>query len=77
MGMAVEPGRRSVGSPSGVRNASVGVEGFGIIRSALLDKLLQLCDLAHLFESENLVSLVPVDRQACRIIAAVFEPRKA
>jgi len=48
------------------------VEDFGEVRLALLDQLLELDDLANLFVCVNLVSLVSIDSQACRVIATIF-----
>jgi len=52
-----------VSRPSSVCNTGMGVKDFCEIWFLLLDELLELCDFAHLFECENLVSLVTVDCQ--------------
>ena len=61
--VAVEAGRRTVGGPAGVCNASMRVKDLLHVWLLLGDELLQLRNLSHLFESENLVSLVTVDCQ--------------
>lgn len=50
-----------MGGPSGVGNAGVGVKDLVKIDIGLVDELLELGNLAHLLEGENLVLLVTVD----------------
>lgn len=61
--VAVDAGWRTVGGPTGVCNASVRVKDLGEVWLLLCNELLQLGHLAHLFECENLILLVTVDRQ--------------
>ena len=63
--VAVYAGWGTVGGPSRVRNANVGIEDLSEVWLLCRNKLLELCNLAHLFECENLVSLVAVDCQTC------------
>lgn len=58
--------------PTSVCNSNMGVEDLCKIRLGLLDQLLKLHDLADFLESENLVSLVAVDRKTSGVIATVF-----
>lgn len=76
MGMTVDSGRRTVGGPSRVSNSGVVIEDLCEVWLLLLDQLLELGDLANLFEGEDLPLLVAIDGQACRVVASVFEARK-
>ena len=49
------------------------VEHFGHIDAGLGDELLELDDLAHFLEGEDLVLLVAIDSQTRRVIASVFK----
>lgn len=77
MRMAIDPGRLTVSGPSSVGDAGMGIEHLGQIWLGLGNELLELSDLADLFESENLILLVAVHAKACRIIASILESRKA
>ena len=48
-------------SPSSVCNASVRIENLGQIWVLLFDKLLELGDLANLFESENFILFITIN----------------
>lgn len=74
MRMAVQPAGLTMCGPSGVCNACVRVEHFCHIDIGFLDELSKLRNLAHLLEGEDLILLVSIDCQTCRIVAAVFEP---
>jgi hypothetical protein len=74
--MAVDGGRRAVGSPAGVCNAGVRVEDLLKIDVGLVDELLELGDLANLLEGKNLLLLVAIDGQTGRIVATVLETRE-
>lgn len=74
--MAVEPRWLSVGSPSGVGDTGMRVEDLCEIGLLLLDELPQLGDLADLLEGKDLVLLVSIDGQTCRVVATVFEARE-
>lgn len=71
--VAVDPAGRAVGGPSGVCNTGVVVEDLGEVGLLLLDELLELGDLAYLLVGKDLVLLVAIDGDTCRIVAAVFE----
>ena len=77
VGVAIETGRRTVGRPSGVCNACVRIKDLGEIWLLVLNELLELCHLADLLESENLVLLVSIYGQTSRVVATVFEPGEA
>ena len=77
VGLAIESGRRTVGSPSGVCNACVRIKDLGEIWLLVLNELLELCHLADLLESENLVLLVSIYGQTSRVVATVFETGEA
>lgn len=47
------------------------------IQVLLGDELLQLSYLAHLFECQDFIFLVPIYCQACRVIPSVFETGEA
>jgi hypothetical protein len=72
MRMAVEGGRRTMGSPASVCNASVGVKGLGHVDARVGNELLEFCNLAHLFEGEDLILLVTINSEACRVVPSVF-----
>jgi hypothetical protein len=71
--MAVEPRGTAVGSPSGVCNAGVRVEDFGEIWLLFRDELLELYDLANLFEGKHFILLVSIYGEACGVVSTVFE----
>ncbi|KXT02277.1 hypothetical protein AC579_8322 [Pseudocercospora musae] len=71
--MAVDSGWRTVGGPSGVCDSCVVVEKLGEIWLLLVDQLLELGNLAHLFEGEDLILPVAIDGQTGGVIATVFE----
>jgi hypothetical protein len=75
--MAVESGGRTVGGPSGVSDAGVGVEDLGQIRLLGLDQFLQFGDLADFLEGKHLVLLVTVYGETSGVVAAVFESGEA
>jgi hypothetical protein len=75
--MAVEAGRRAVSRPSCVCNTRVRVENLGQIWLFLLNESLQLCDLADLLESQDLILLVPIDCKTSRVVTTVFEAGQA
>ena len=70
--MAVEARWRTVSGPSGVRNTGVIVEDLAKVRLLRGNQLLELCDLADLFEREDLSLLIAVDGQTSGVIASVF-----
>lgn len=70
--VAVDTRRRTVCSPPGVRNADMGVKLECRIWLRLLNELLQLLNLAHLFECVDLILLVAVDCNASGIVATVL-----
>ena len=51
----------AVGSPSSVCNPGMGIEDLGHVDARVVDEFSELGDLAHLFECENLISLVAVN----------------
>lgn len=61
-----------MGSPAGVRNASMRVKNLGHIWLTIGDELLELGHLAHFLESENLILLVTINSKACGVVTAVF-----
>jgi hypothetical protein len=65
-----------VSCPSGVCNTCVGVEDLCEVWLLVLDELLQLCHLANLLISKDLILLVAVDCEASRVVPAVLEPGK-
>lgn len=73
MRVAVEAGRGTVGGPTSVGNAGVGIENLVERRLRLLNELLELGDLADLFESKDFVLLVAVDGETSGIVATVLE----
>ena len=73
MGMAVGAGWGAVGGPAGVSNAAVRVEDLGQIELVLVNKLLQLSDLANLLEGKHLLLLVSIDCETRRVVPAVLE----
>lgn len=66
-----------MGGPSRMRDTSMGVEDFCCVGLGLFNKRLELCNLASLFESEDLVSFIAVDSQAGRIVSTVFQTAQA
>lgn len=58
-------------------NTGMRIENLVQIRLLLLNQLLQLSHLADLLESKDLVLLVTIYSQTCRIIATVLESRQA
>jgi len=72
VGMAVDPGRRAVGGPSGVGNTSVRVKDLVQVEVLLLDQLLQRGHLANLLDSKNLVLLIAIDGQTSRVVSTVL-----
>ena len=73
MRMAVAAGRLTVGGPPGVGNTHVRIEDLGHVWLLLCDELLELCNLAHLFEGKDLIFLVAIDRKAGGIVATVLQ----
>jgi hypothetical protein len=71
--MAIDARWASMGSPSGVCNASVRVKHLLLIQLGGIDKFSQLGDFANLLEGKHLILLVSVDGKAGRIIATVLE----
>jgi len=59
--MAVLSARGAVSGPSGVCNTGVRIEDLGLVDARAVDEFSELGDLAHLFESKNLISLVTID----------------
>ena len=76
MRMAIDTRRLTVSSPPGVCDARMRVEHLGQVWLGLRNELLELGDLADLLESENLIVLITVDAQTCRIIASIFQTRQ-
>lgn len=70
--MAVCPRGLAVSGPSSVCNASVGVENFAEVRLGLLNERLQLRNLADLLEGKDLVPLVAIYGEPCRVVATVL-----
>jgi hypothetical protein len=62
-----------VGSPSCVCNASMRIKDFGEIWLLLCNELLELNDLANFLKGKDLVLLVSIYGEACRVVSAVFE----
>jgi hypothetical protein len=75
--MAVEPRGTAVGSPSGMRDASVRIKDLCKVWLLLCNELLELDDLAHLLESKYFILLVAIYGEACRIVTAVLESGEA
>ena len=73
MRVAIETRWGAVGGPSCVCNASVRIEDLSQVGLLLLDELLQLGNLAHLFEGQDLVLLVAIYSQTGRVIATVLQ----
>jgi len=75
--VAVLAGGSTVGGPTSVRNAGVGLESLGHVGLGLGDELLQFGDLAHFLECADLILLVTVDSHTGRVVAAVFQSGQA
>ena len=58
--VAVEAGGSAVGSPTSVRNTSVGLEGLGHVGLSLRNELLQFGHLANFLECADLILLVAI-----------------
>lgn len=61
--VAVDARWGTVSGPSGVCNAGMCVKDLGHVWRLCCDELLELCDLAHLLECKDLISLVTIDCQ--------------
>jgi hypothetical protein len=77
VGVAVDAGRLSVSGPPGVSNTGMGNKGSIKIRLGILDKLLQLCNLANLLERENFVLIIAIDCYTCGVVTTVFQAAKS
>lgn len=55
--------------PSGMRNASMGIENLGQVWLRLGDQFFELGHFAHLFKREDLVFGVAVNGKTCRVIS--------
>jgi hypothetical protein len=75
--MAVESGGRTMGGPSGVSDAGVGLENLGQIWLLSLDQFLQFGDLADFLEGKHLILLITVDGETSGVVAAVFKSGEA
>lgn len=75
--MAVVSGWLAVGSPSGVCNTSMGLKNLGHVDTRVVNQFSKFDNLAHLFEREDLISLVAVNCQTSGIVTSVFETRQA
>ena len=73
MGVAVLARRSTVGSPTSVRDTSVGLEALGHIRLGLGNEFPQLGHLANFLKSTDFILLVTIDSHTGRIIATVFQ----
>jgi len=51
----------AVGGPSGVCNTGMRIKDLGHVDARFVDEFSEFGDLAHLFECEDLISLVPVN----------------
>ena len=71
--VAIHTRRRAMGRPSGVCDAGMRIEYLAQIGLGLLDELLQLGNLANFLVCKDFIFLVSINRDACRIIATVFE----
>lgn len=76
MWVAVDAGWGAVSSPSCVCNTGVRIKDLGQIWLLCLNKLLELVDLANLLEREDLILLVSINGQSCRVISTVLETGK-
>lgn len=76
MRMAVVGGGRAVGCPASVGDTSVGVKDLLLVDIASADQVLQLVDLADLFEGMDLLFLVAIDGQTSGIISTILKPRE-
>jgi len=63
-------------SPSGVRNACVGIKDLCEIWLLILDELPQLRHLANLLEGKHFILLVSVHSETCRVVSSIFKPGK-
>lgn len=70
--MAVESGRRAVGRPTSVCDASMGVEDLGHVDARFGNELLELCNLAHLLERKDFILLVSINCETGGVVASVF-----
>lgn len=71
--MAVQPGGLTVGGPTGVCNACMGIEDLGHVHTRILHQLAEFGHLAHLFECKDLILLVTVDGKAGGIVTSVLK----
>lgn len=67
----------TVSSPACMCDTRMRVEDLGKVWILLLDKLLELCNLAYFLEGEHFIFLVAIDRQTSRIVASVFQARES
>lgn len=75
--MAVLAGRSTVGSPACVSNTSMRLKSLGQVRLALINELLQFCNLSNLFVGSHFLLLVAVNGKPGRVITSVLESRKS
>ena len=62
--------------PSSVCDTGMGVKDLGHVRVLFFDELLELGNLANLFEGKDFILLVAVNSQTCRVIASIFKTRE-
>ena len=74
--MAIAPRGLTVCGPSCVCDTSVRVKDLGQIRLFLLDELLELGNLANLFECKHFIFLVSIDSEASRVLKGVSKAPK-
>ena len=72
MRMAVDSGRLPVCCPASVCDTSMRIKGFGQVDTGFGDKLLELCNLAHLLEGKDLILLITIDCKTGGVITSVL-----
>ena len=75
--MAVHNRGHTMGCPTRVSNRNLGEEGFRGVDVRFRNAFAEPCNLADLLEEDDLVLLVAVDANTCRIISTVFKTRQA
>lgn len=63
-----------MGSPSGVRDGSMGVKGLGEVWLGGIDQLLQPSNFSNLLEGQHFIFLITVDGKTCRVVSSIFKP---
>jgi hypothetical protein len=75
--MAIESGWLAVGSPTGVCNTSVGIEGLLHVDFGLCNQFLQFGNFAHLLEGIYFIFLVSVNSEASGIVSSILQTGEA